>query len=69
MEGDQSSAEVQRLYLSLGQKMEPAPEYREIPRGTSGYTVRTGRRSFNGNLYKRYPKCKGLVESPFHLVH
>ena len=54
--GDQSSAEYQGLYFSLGQKMQPAPEYREIPRGRSGDTMRTGRRSVDGNLYKRYSK-------------
>jgi len=33
-----------------------APMYCEIPRRTSGDPVRTGRRSVDGSLYKRYNK-------------
>ena len=29
-----------------------------------GNTIRTGRRSLNGNLYKRYIKDEGLISDP-----
>ena len=44
------------------EEVEPAPEYREIPKKRSGDTMRTGRRSVDGNLYKRYNTNERPIE-------